>query len=258
MNKKSVNNDESTEAVDRIAKRSYKRENIINDIITIFRMKDISSEAKAAVVNDACWTLTERKDPVMKKDGELKNAPKAKIKGCDYWSKTAFEKAYKFEDGYRIVQLKDVECAQCKKDFIEGKAVTHEHLIPKRILANALFTDTDYALDHLELFLTWFKACVITKDEDAKIKKYRSSMPEEYEPFIKICKKHNDGDDCMWARYKETFKDGITIYKIKWEVKGNGWVPVSVEDRIEITSSGIVHLGKKAFSELNQENKTTF
>lgn len=251
MSKESVNNDESTEAVDRIAKRLYNRENIIKDIITIFKMEEISSEAKAAVVNDACWTLTERKVPVMK-GGKLKKAPKAKIKGCDYWSKNAFEAAYKFNDGYHITQSKDIAYAQCQNNK-EVEAVTHEHLIPKKILADALFNKTTFALKNLKKFLTWFKACVITKDEDAKIKKYRSTMPPKYENFKKICEENDD--DCMWARYKETFSDGITIYKINWKVFGNGWVPVSVEDIITIGSCGIKHANvngnfPKKFSEI--------
>lgn len=241
MGTQTTEENNSSDMIDKISKRLYNREDIINDIKVIFKMPEISSEAKSAIINDACWALTERKNP--ERRGKIKNlvkAPKAKIKGCDYWSKNAFEEAYKFSNGYHSSTNKRYLLCKTKsnvgnlpdKVFNEGKMVTHEHLIPKKVLIKGLFENTKFALEKLDSFLKWFKSCVITKEEDKQLTNYRDKMPNE-KSFKALCDQNND--DCIWERYVKSF-DKIVIYQIKWEWIGNGWSPTAIEDVIEISS----------------------
>lgn len=248
-----MSNVETTEKLIEIKfKRLYKRGDIVKDIKTIFSCPNLTREAKAAILLDFCWSLTERNEPVVK-DGTYKPAPKAKIKGCDYWSEKAFELAYKSDNGYnsdngdylvydsasrKYKSEKGSYLKANNKYFDEGKMVTHEHLIPKKILIDALLKNTSYTITNLEKFLEYFKACVITKDEDRQIKNYKSSMTHGYSTFEEICDKNES--DCIWERYKEE-PLSIIIYKVKWGIKGRGWVPVAISDIIEIKEKKIEH-----------------
>lgn len=238
--------------------RAYKREDMIEDLRKIFSENSVLSiETKSAVLKDFCWAFTERKEP---KEG--KPVPKAKIKGCTYWSKAAFELAYKFKDGYRIGKTSKVyvfdkdtykeineQYLLFNKEFKEGSMVTHEHLIPKKILKDAFENHPNEALRDLGKFLEYFKACVITKTEDGAIK-LKSSMPPPYETFQDICKK--DTEDCMWSRYQNSDKLApMIVYKIKWGIK-KGWVPLGIEDVIEITADKIRH---KSYDLVDDETK---
>lgn len=241
--------DKIEEEIDKGFKRTYRRADMINDIKTIFSpTSSLTGETKGAVLSNFCWAFTERKEPV-EKDGEEVPAPKAKIKGCEYWSKKAFEKAYLFDRGYVSKTDKNGKYLLCKtnaniegddKVFDEGTMVRHEHLIPKKVLISAFFDDTKYAVDNLETFLQYFNACVITADEDRDIDvKYKSAMPEEYGTFRKICEKNKH--DCMWSRYQQStdlMKEPMIVYKIQWGVK-KGWVPIGITDVIAITADDI-------------------
>ena len=198
------------------SKRLFDNGQLVEDLIQLFNANmdsngiEFSNEIKSAVLLDACWALTERKMPII----ENRPAPKAKIRGCDYWSKAAFEMAYDFGSGKycfedkkecyyldeknewffderkgRYLSIKtDSTIKRAKgKDadivkFDEGKMVVHEHLVPRSVLIKALLNPAPtikHVADNLKTFLKCFKACVITRNEDRQIASgCNKAMPE--------------------------------------------------------------------------------
>lgn len=264
------------------SKRIYDNKKLIEDIIRLFNDSGFSNEIKSAVLLDSCWALTERKTLEDSK-GVIRRAPKAKISGCDYWSKSAFEAAYLWKDengkkGYYNIDnkgyLKKKPGLRSKyRDlsgdyFDEGTMVVHEHLIPRKVLTQALLTPTitgytsiKDVTSNLTTFLKCFKACVITKDENKKIaNELDRKMPNESNfkdivGMIDAARLRNEEEkvisDIMWSRYSHSenllSEDNILkrkcfiVYKIKWEphftAKRLTWKTKGISEILCITES---------------------
>lgn len=261
------------------SKRIYDNKKLIEDIIRLFNDSGFSNEIKSAVLLDSCWALTERKGPLKDNKGNMKAAPKAKVRGCDYWSKSAFEAAYFWEDGsgynfdkegYLIKKpgLKSKYRDLSGDYFDEGTMVVHEHLIPRKILTQALLnpTITGYAsikdvTSNLTTFLKCFKACVITKYENQKLANdLDRNMPNKINfkdivGMIDAARLRNEEEkvisDIMWSRYSHSgnllSEDNILkrkcfiVYKIEWEphstAKQSMWKTKGISEILCVTES---------------------
>lgn len=264
------------------SKRIYDNKKLIEDIIRLFNDSGFSNEIKSAVLLDSCWALTERKDPLKDSKGNMKAAPKAKVRGCDYWSKSAFEAAYFWKDGsgYNCDKdgylIKKPGLRSKYRDlsgdyFDEGTMVVHEHLIPRKVLTQALLNPTSKEVGYASIkdvtsnlitFLNCFKACVITKDENKNIdSRWNRKMPNEIKfkdivEMIDAARLRNEEEkvisDIMWSRYSHSgnllSEDNILkrkcfiVYKIEWEphstAKQSMWKTKGISEILCITKPG--------------------
>ncbi|MCD8373171.1 MAG: hypothetical protein LUD27_07720 [Clostridia bacterium] len=190
-----------------IGDQNYSRKSMISDIMySCNDAKDqLSAVAKEDILVAIGWHWTENK---------ISGSPKAKIWGCNYWSKAAFEMAFDV-NGEEIRK---------KKRFNVNK-LRHEHVVPKRVFINSIL-NRQGKLNEQELSQALndkFFACVVTPEEAKKLdRNYRNAMPEGQDLFeIKE----------PWERY---IKTGITdIIEISWDTINNDrvWIPKGYKEK---------------------------
>lgn len=114
-----------------------------------------------------------------------------KYEKCRYWSEDALESKNRGEE----IELR------------------HEHIIPRKVVANMLmkaFTKKVVTKRKIKQFLSTFCiGCVLTEKEDAAIpNSLVSQMPDDWD------------EKDIWCRYREAFReDGIVIWEASWESK---------------------------------------
>ncbi len=147
--------------------RNYSRESIAREIAIILSHSDISERTKLHFARGAQWGWTEF-------DG--------KIEGCRWWSQAAI----------------DARARDPKAKLI------HEHVVPRKVLAQRLVRLNPITPDAVFDLLTRFAiACIVTPEEDARLSKgTRTRMPEPFDDPA-----HPDYDN-PWLRYRLA---GITV-----------------------------------------------
>ncbi|MBO5339295.1 MAG: hypothetical protein J6A96_06305 [Clostridia bacterium] len=187
----------------------FNKEHLAQDVFNILK-GSFSEYTQEKVLDGICWAITERKELEKGVDYKLldKELKKAKIKGCRYWSKAAFEDAFEESNGSYTL----------KKGFNENN-FTHEHVIPKAIIKASLqecvkncdsFEEAKEKI--IEIFDCSF-ACVLTKEEaDLVDKDYKDSMPSGATTISKI--------EHPWERYCNKIEN---IYDVTWSI-GRGWI----------------------------------
>ena len=105
-----------------------------------------------------------------------------KIIGCQYWSSEA------------IKMLESIYSAEKPNKSLLGSKLRHEHLTPRKVMCQYLFSLSSPTLEDVSLYLD--KHCIgviITREEDAMLTKcgLRSKVPENsIDPWDRY--KHND------------------------------------------------------------------
>lgn len=133
--------------------RRFRSKKTICDDLEKILDSELSYGTKFAVVSEITWVWSEFN---------------GKHQGCQFWSKEALQSGF------------------------PNKHLVHEHLVPKRVLVDAIIDEIektpDSIYDYLERFCI---GVVVTKDEDARLNAagLRSKMPENW-----------DTKD-PWARY---------------------------------------------------------
>lgn len=114
-----------------------------------------------------------------------------KYKNCRFWSEDAIESKNRGEE----IELR------------------HEHVIPRKVVANMLikaFSKETVTKRKIQQFLSTFCiGCVLTEKEDATIpNSLVSKMPNNWD------------EEDIWYRYREAFREnGIVIWEASWESK---------------------------------------
>ncbi len=141
--------------------RNYSRESIARDIAIILSHPDITDRTKRKFAQGAAWGWTEF-------DG--------KIDGCRWWSRAAI----------------DARSRDPKAKLI------HEHVVPRKVIAEQLLKLNPITPDAVFSLLTRFAiGCIVTPEEDARLSMgTRSKMPE---PFDDVT--HADFEN-LWLRYQ--------------------------------------------------------
>lgn len=168
---------------------------MIEDMVKILTDKEIDKISKKHILDMYCWILTERKAST---NGE--NSKNAKYRGCTYWTKTAFENCYEFNNG--------------KYEAKKGatlKGLKHEHIVPrdvfKKYIKECIYNNQKPDKEKINKY---FVGCVVTACEAKKLdaKDFKNKMPENI-AFKDISPENK------WLRYK--YNNIKTIYKIVWE-----------------------------------------
>lgn len=124
------------------------------DIVEVLNSSTLSHGTKHSVIDNVIWVWSEF-------DG--------KYEGCKYWS------------------------IEAQSDSEEDKDLIHEHLVPRKIIREKIFSlKNPTKLDISHVLEKYCVGVVITKREDETLNFYklRSTMPANW-----------DGKD-VWARYK--------------------------------------------------------
>ena len=183
----------------------FNKEKLINDTYTILS-GNFSEYIKEEVLDAVCWAITERKELEEDFPQREQEYPKAKIKGCKYWSLAALNSAFNVVNG----EYKP------KKGFDSNK-LRHEHVIPKAIIKNSIIKYQNQKKEIGDIFDKAF-ACVLTPGEAKEIdSNYKNTMPlgESNDDILKIKN--------LWARYIMSLKKISDIYEVTWECSSNTW-----------------------------------
>lgn len=171
-----------------MAKRKYRKYDSVNKIIdeiysdfcVVCVNHFISKQAVYDMAYNASWELTEFN---------------GKYKGCKYWTKEALD-LYKDEN-------------QLKSDSALQKHLVHEHVIPKKFLIDYIMrcykTNSKPDKKYFDLII----ACVVTKEENKKLDKYKSSMPGDIKDIEDITEINR------WERYIQSKISDIR--EVKWD-----------------------------------------
>ena len=127
----------------------------------------------------------------------------AKYKGCDYWTKDAFDQC--FEEKDNIFTFKG-------NKTLSG--LRHEHVVPRKLFVD--YVNSNVNNIDVDKINKYFIGCVVTKDKSKRIdENFKDTMPNKEITFEKITEKN------LWSRYTES---GITsIYEIEWEINNKSW-----------------------------------
>ena len=120
------------------------KDDMAKDVAFILKA-DVAYGTKYAVINDVCWVWT---------------GFTGKYLGCPYWSKMA------------VMQHRLNPKARLK----------HEHVVPRKVVVNMLFTLDQVTPGRVRGILDMFLiGAVVTPEEDAVLStNYRAEMPEEF------------------------------------------------------------------------------
>lgn len=138
------------------------KERLVDDLFRVLTDGELHYGTKVCVLNEIFWVWTEF-------DG--------KTIGCPYWS---------------------IEASKCTSP----KDLIHDHLVPKRVLREYIFSQKRLTKEHLRFVLEKLLiGVVITKNEDKKLreKKLHSSMPKEFN--LKMLDYKEDVCPDPWIRY---------------------------------------------------------
>ena len=190
------------------------KETLIKDMKTILTNEKISSYSKKHILDMYAWVLTEEKECESKNADNFKPTKKAKFKGCDYWTKDAFELCF-------------TEGNKCQK-LSAFKGIKHEHVVPRNVFKKYIKTVDTFDIDKIKKF---FIGCVVTSKQAEKLDKLHKDNMPNINAFDEI------NEDVLWSRYKAArIKE---IVKVSWKNKenGDGWYIDKVSN-YEITGNG--------------------
>lgn len=146
-------------------KRFRTREQIAVDLATILNA-DVTYGTKWSVIDNALWSWTEF-------DG--------KFIGCPRWTLMAISRYVEFggKRGWK-------------------KHLRHEHVVPRSIVSQLLLALPEHAPTSVfELFSQLVVGCIVDRDEDMLLNRYRSSMPAEFDD------PGSSGYRNPWLRYEQ-------------------------------------------------------
>ncbi len=195
------------------------RDQLIRDMIYVCCLPGLSAKSRKEFLDKAVsWPFSDKGNENIYKS--------AKYKGCEFWSKKAWEQ---YENTGSTSGLR------------------HEHVVPRHIFKEAMeiyFKEKRDLIKEEKIidFNVIFKelkpimnknlfGCVVTKDEailidggKGKNATYKKYMPDEaygskphtkkYDKFFNI--------ENAWARYTR-LNDKITIYRLVWKENNRGW-----------------------------------
>lgn len=137
--------------------------------------------------------------------------------GCGYWTKDALDKCFIL--GPKTINKKSGDSYYERRNDITDikKLVTHEHVIPKKIIASDIMSfkndpkrNEEMIYDYLQKYAL---ACVVTKEENKKLdsEKLRSNLPGQIETA--------KNTDNPWVRYISI--DIKDVCECTWKKIGN-------------------------------------
>ena len=192
-------------------KYMYTKNEMAHDIINLMK-GDFSDFIKEEVLDNILWAVTEIRDYEFSKI-----VPKAKYRGCKYWSGEALKKAYGINSPTELTS---------SSKYKNNNDLRHEHVIPKAVIKSYILEYINNTiLDSNELYnkilgvLNHSYGCVLTKEQASNVDKiYKDKMPSGKEDIF--------NPKNTWARYKILDDD---IYNVSWDLKSSSWIILKAE-----------------------------
>jgi hypothetical protein len=167
-----------------------RRKEILKDLKTVCKKHCISKQAVYDIAWRISWEWTDNTGAYV---------------GCPFWTEGALKILFSgFQNTNELIEKKAIS------ENVKSKVI-HEHIVPRNYFINYIISCYEkYEAPTMEN-LSKMVACVVTKEEDARISKrgYKKTMPNNITSLEKV--------DNPWQRYINS--DITKIYQITWDNK---------------------------------------